>query len=55
MNSVWNWIKARLAEPSTWAGVAIAATAISTGLANGSDWAGLLGGVLAAVLKEKSA
>lgn len=54
MQQILDWIKARISEPSTWAGIAIAATAISTGLANGSDWTGLLGGVLAAVLKEKS-
>lgn len=54
MQQILDWIKSRISEPSTWAGIAIAATAISTGLANGSDWAGLLGGVLAAVLKEKS-
>lgn len=54
MSDVWNWVKARLSEPSTWAGVAVAAMAISNGLSNHADWGGLLGGVLSAVLSEKS-
>lgn len=54
LNAAWGWVKARLQEPSTWAGVALAAMAISNGLANGSSLAALIGGALAAVLKEKS-
>lgn len=54
MTNVLNWFKSRLSEPSTWAGVALVATAISTGLANHADWGTLLGGALAAVLSEKS-
>lgn len=55
MSAALNWIKARLSEPSTWAGIAIAATAVASGLSSGASWSALLGGVLAAVLKEKSA
>jgi hypothetical protein len=55
MTDAWNWLKARLAEPSTWAGLAVGAMAISNGLANKTDLAGLIGGALAAVLSEKSA
>lgn len=54
MTTVWNWVKARLAEPSTWAGVAVAAMAVSNGLATHADIGGLVGGVLAALLSEKS-
>lgn len=50
----WDWVKSRLSEPSTWAGIALMATAVSTGLANKADWGTLLGGVIAAVLKEKA-
>lgn len=55
MTDILNWFKARLSEPSTWAGIAIAATAIGDGLAHHADWGLLIGGVLAAVLKEKAA
>lgn len=55
MSKIWNWVKARLAEPSTWAGVSVAAMAVSNGLASHADWAGLIGGVVAAVVAEKSA
>lgn len=54
MQGIWNWVVSRLKEPSTWAGVSIAAMAVSTGLANHADLATLIGGVLAAVLSEKS-
>lgn len=54
MSDVWNWLKARLSEPSTWAGIAVAATAIGSGLSNGSSWGALIGGALAAILSEKS-
>ncbi len=55
MQGIWSWFIARMKEPSTWAGVSLAAMAISTGLANHADWATLLGGVLSAVISEKSA
>ena len=54
MTSIWNWFVARMKEPSTWAGVSVAAMAVSTGLATHADLATLVGGVLAAVLSEKS-
>ena len=55
MSKIWNWIKARATEPSTWAGVSIAAMAVSNGLASHADLAGLVGGVIAALMAEKSA
>ncbi len=54
MSHIWDWLKARIMEPSTWAGVAVAAMAVSNGLANHADLAGLIGGVIAAVVSEKS-
>lgn len=35
MDKVWNWIKARLSEPSTWLGLGAVSTAVGTALQGG--------------------
>lgn len=53
MSNVWNWIVARLKEPSTWLGLSLAAGAIANGLASKADWSTLIGGVIGAIVNEK--
>ncbi len=47
MEEIWNWVKARLNEPSTWAGISAAAGAVSVSL---ESHAGLAGAVIAALV-----
>lgn len=47
LNTFWNWLKARAAEPSTWAGISAGAGAISAAL---QSKAGLAGAVVAAIV-----
>lgn len=52
------WFLSRLAEPSTWAGLALIAqgfVAVAADPKNPQAWAAALGGVLAAVAPEKGA
>jgi hypothetical protein len=54
MGNVWNWILARLSEPSSWAGIAAGAAAVSAGLQSNTGLAAsVLSGILAVVVTEK--
>jgi hypothetical protein len=60
MQEIWNWIKARLSEGSTWAGFAAIATGVASVLATNPTAFATVGGaavalfgVIAAVLKDK--
>jgi hypothetical protein len=60
MQDVWNWIKARLSEGSTWAGFAAIATGVAGVLATNPTAFSTVGGaattlfgVIAAILKDK--
>jgi hypothetical protein len=54
---MWNWIRARASEPSTWAGVgtlvATAAQAYGTG-GKAAAIGAVVSGVLAVLMKEKA-
>jgi hypothetical protein len=50
---VLNWVLARLDEPSTWAGIGVAAAAVGVALQSGASlWVAVLAGVAAAVKSE---
>jgi hypothetical protein len=60
MANIWNWIKARLGEGSTWAGFAAIATGLASTLASNPTALSTVGGaavtlfgVIAAALKDK--
>jgi hypothetical protein len=60
MSDIWNWIKARLGEGSTWAGFAAIATGVAGALAANPSALSTVGGaavtlfgVIAAILKDK--
>jgi hypothetical protein len=60
MQNVWDWIKARLQEGSTWAGFAAIATGMATAIQANPTALSTLGGaavtlfgVLAAAIKDK--
>jgi hypothetical protein len=54
MGNVWNWILARLSEPSSWAGIAAGAAAVSSSLQSNTGLAAsVLSGILAVVVAEK--
>jgi hypothetical protein len=62
MSDIWNWIKARLGEGSTWAGFAAIATGVASALAANPSALSTVGGaavtlfgVIAAILKDKGA
>lgn len=51
------WIKARLQEPSSAAGLTLALNALPALLVNprdGQAWGGLIGGLLAVLLRERA-
>lgn len=53
MNAILSWFRARLAEPSTWAGIAAGASAIEQAMhGNTAGLAGVLTGLLAIVIPE---
>lgn len=54
MSSVWNWLKARFAEPSTWAGIAAAAGAVGASLQSKGGLAAALAAAVVAVVKAES-
>lgn len=51
-----NWIKSRLKEPSTWAGLAAVAHAVGVTVAQSGELtaAGLVAGVVAVLMKERA-
>tara|TARA_R110002020_G_scaffold237453_1_gene449844 strand:- start:408 stop:572 length:165 start_codon:yes stop_codon:yes gene_type:complete len=50
------WIKSRVKEPSTWAGIGVALVVVSMMLGDGFAWIAMIGvaaGIAAVLLKEK--
>lgn len=54
MQQVLDWLKARLSEPSTWAGIGIGATAIGVALQSNSSLVGALIAGAVAIIKAES-
>jgi hypothetical protein len=55
MQNVWNWLKARVAEPSTWLGVGAVVTAIGTAYQGGNvNWQTVLATVVGAFAAVKA-
>lgn len=53
---IMDWIKSRIKEPSTWAGIGVALVVVSMMLGDGFGWIALVGvacGVGAVLLREK--
>jgi hypothetical protein len=57
MNAILSWLGARLAEPSSWAGLAAIATSVQQAVASPSatSIATVLGGILAIIVPEGAA
>jgi hypothetical protein len=57
MNAILSWLGARLAEPSSWAGLAAIATSVQQAVSNPSatSIATVLGGILAIIVPEGAA
>ncbi len=53
MEKIWEWAKDRLGEPSTWAGIAAAAGAVSVSLASHAGVAAAVVAALIAVVKSE--
>ncbi len=53
MENIWEWIKARASEPSTWAGLAAAAGSVAASLQSGTGLAVAVVAALVAVVKAE--